>query len=195
MTQGDRLKQARIRAGFKSAAAAARRYSWNKNTYTSNENGNRKLSREAAEEYAQKFRVTLDWLLTGKGNIAARVLLIASKVGAGAEVIPFDEGSSLGEIDPPPSSPPGAFAVLIDGDSQLPKFEPGDVLVCTLEADPQALLYKWAIVDVAESGKRYLKKLQPSSKRGAFTLFSLNAAEMRDVRIERAYRILWHKTA
>ena len=67
----ERLKSARIAAGYDSVADAARAFGWNVNTTASNENGNRTYSRSGAEKYASAYKVSLDWLLTGKGAMKA----------------------------------------------------------------------------------------------------------------------------
>lgn len=69
----ERLQEARRAAGYDTAADAARRFSWNVNTYSSNENGNRAFSRTKAIDYAKAFKVDLEWLLTGKGDIKANL--------------------------------------------------------------------------------------------------------------------------
>lgn len=63
----DRLQEARKEAGYKTATDAARAFGWNENTYRSNENGQRPPSRQAAVKYARAYRVSVDWLLTGRG--------------------------------------------------------------------------------------------------------------------------------
>ena len=65
----ERLRAARKAAGYATAIDAAKAFGWNKNTVTSNENGNRTFSREAAERYANAYHVDLGWLLTGKGDM------------------------------------------------------------------------------------------------------------------------------
>lgn len=65
----DRLRAARKAAGYGTAKEAAEAFGWNKNTVTSNENGNRTFSRESAQRYAAAYRVDLGWLLTGKGDM------------------------------------------------------------------------------------------------------------------------------
>lgn len=63
----DRLIKARAAAGYDSPTAAAKAIrSLNKNTLTSNENGNRAISRKAAELYAKAFGTTAGWLLFGE---------------------------------------------------------------------------------------------------------------------------------
>jgi transcriptional regulator with XRE-family HTH domain len=68
----ERLKAARAAAGYKSAPEAARAFGWNINTTNSNENGNRTFSRTSAEKYARAYKVNLDWLLTGRGQMKAQ---------------------------------------------------------------------------------------------------------------------------
>lgn len=65
----ERLRTARERAGYETAADAARAFGWNQNTVTSNENGNASFGRKAAERYATAYKVDLTWLLTGKGDM------------------------------------------------------------------------------------------------------------------------------
>ena len=80
-----RLQQARERAGYQSAADAARRIrAINQNTLTSNENGNRAISRKMAEVYAQVFNVSAGWLLYGEEPTAERTAVpLVSWVSAG----------------------------------------------------------------------------------------------------------------
>lgn len=63
----ERLRQARIAAGFDTARAAARRHGWSVDTYGSHENGTRGLRNAAALRYARAFKVSAGWLLTGEG--------------------------------------------------------------------------------------------------------------------------------
>lgn len=69
MDMHERLRAAREAAGYSSVAEAARAFGWNVNTTASNENGNRTYSRTGAEKYARAYRVSLDWLLTGRGQM------------------------------------------------------------------------------------------------------------------------------
>lgn len=63
----DRLREARIEAGYKTATDAAKAFGWNENSYRSSENGQRAPGRATAVKYARAFRVAVDWLLTGRG--------------------------------------------------------------------------------------------------------------------------------
>ncbi|MEM6900323.1 MAG: helix-turn-helix transcriptional regulator [Pseudomonadota bacterium] len=65
---GDRLKNAREAAGYSSARSACDAFGWKYPTYVGHENGARGFKGEA-ENYARVFRVSLEWLLTGKGSM------------------------------------------------------------------------------------------------------------------------------
>lgn len=67
-TEVDRLRLARVGAGFISAAAAIRRFGWVKSTTYCHENGLRGLTRHEAKKYARAYSVSIDWLLTGEGT-------------------------------------------------------------------------------------------------------------------------------
>ena len=64
----ERLRQARIEAGFKTLRAACRRFGWNESAYGTHETGHRGITRDAALEYAKAYRVPLDWLISGVGD-------------------------------------------------------------------------------------------------------------------------------
>jgi len=63
---GARLKLARQAAGFRSAKAAAESLGVAYPTYAQHENGTRGIVREA-ELYARRYKVSLDWLMRGRG--------------------------------------------------------------------------------------------------------------------------------
>ncbi|WP_157218697.1 helix-turn-helix domain-containing protein [Flavisphingomonas formosensis] len=59
----ERLRQARIEAGFKSASAAARKFGWGDATYRHHENGTRAYGIDQAQMYGEAFGVSPIWLL------------------------------------------------------------------------------------------------------------------------------------
>lgn len=74
MTPNERLKIAREAAGYENQAAAAAALGISVNTYRQHENDTRNLGgipRDKAPIYARKFKVSLDWLLTGAGDMRA----------------------------------------------------------------------------------------------------------------------------
>lgn len=63
-----RLKAARKDAKYASVGEAAAALGIRYPTYAAHENGSRAFDNAAAALYARRFRVSLDWLLTGKGS-------------------------------------------------------------------------------------------------------------------------------
>ncbi|MBL4838134.1 MAG: hypothetical protein JKY34_11210, partial [Kordiimonadaceae bacterium] len=66
--QKDRLKQARIAAGYASGAEATRSFGWGYEAYKANESGKRKLTSDTAERYGKAYSVKPEWLLYGASH-------------------------------------------------------------------------------------------------------------------------------
>ena len=64
----ERLKIARLRAGFDTAKEAAESLGFPVSTYIGHENGSRGYSAKRAFTYARKFKVPEQWLLYGTGK-------------------------------------------------------------------------------------------------------------------------------
>lgn len=64
----ERLRIARIRAGFETAKEAAEALGFPVSTYLSHENGSRGYPAKKAFTYARKFKVREQWLLYGTGE-------------------------------------------------------------------------------------------------------------------------------
>ncbi len=109
---GLRLKAARKAAGFKTARAAAESLGVPYPTYSQHENGTRGIVREV-DLYTRRFKVSLDWLMRGKGQ--------------GPHVSATAETEVDGEIPParsrrntkPNASFPPRYQTF-DGDTSLP---------------------------------------------------------------------------
>src|SRR5215472_898840 len=71
-TPHERLRTARERAGYLTTTAAAKALGVTLSTYTHHENGTRQFRAPEAVRYATFFRVSVSWLLTGKGPIDGR---------------------------------------------------------------------------------------------------------------------------
>lgn len=65
-TPHQRLKAARIAAGFDSASEAIEKCQWKNSTYRAHENGQNLFSLEQAKLYARAYKVSIEWLFEGK---------------------------------------------------------------------------------------------------------------------------------
>jgi transcriptional regulator with XRE-family HTH domain len=192
-TPNDRLREARFAAGYKDPASAARAMGISTVTYYSHENGTRGLVR-SARRYAEFFRVSLDWLLTGRGAPPGQHgLFIAGHVGAGAEVYPEIDGAAgyaIDQIDAPVRLSRAAVGVWVRGDSMYPAFESGDILVYEEQrTDFSDLIGKRTIVKL-QDGRMFVKRLRRGSTKDFYYLESTNAPPIEDVKIEWAAPIV-----
>ena len=183
----DRLRQAREKARFPSARAAALRFNWKPSTYASHENGQTPVPQKAAEIYARAFKVSPGWILTGEGGGKNQnIVKVMGRIGAGAEISPDEEQvppEGLSEIEVPFPLPDNAIAFEVEGTSMWPRYDPGDVIVClNRERDP-ADLVGWEAAVKTSKGHRYLKRLRPGARRGLFDLESHNDEPIRGVRL------------
>lgn len=64
----ERLRQARLQAGYKTSADFARQNNIFEGTYRSHESGNRGLTRHSAITYAKLLGISVEWLLSGEDN-------------------------------------------------------------------------------------------------------------------------------
>ena len=67
-TMHQRLKEARIKAGYRTATAAIDACGWASSTYRAHENGQNGFKVEDAKLYGEAYRVNPSWLLLGEGN-------------------------------------------------------------------------------------------------------------------------------
>ena len=68
ISMNDRLRDARIAAGFVSATDAIEYYKWKSSTYRAHENGQNNFNAEYATRYGKAYGVSAAWLLLGEGN-------------------------------------------------------------------------------------------------------------------------------
>jgi phage repressor protein C with HTH and peptisase S24 domain len=64
----ERLKEARQKAGYKTATAAIDAFGWSSSTYRAHENGQNGFKPSDAELYGKAYRVSPSWLLLGEGD-------------------------------------------------------------------------------------------------------------------------------
>lgn len=121
---------------------------------------------------------------------------IAGYIGAGGQVS-FDEfaeqirDESMMVPRAPGISGP-LIALLVRGDSMLPKYRDGDIIYIQRQHD--GVLASYIGEDCAvrlTNGETYVKQLAFGSEPGRFSLLSLNAADMVDVEVEWATPVVF----
>jgi phage repressor protein C with HTH and peptisase S24 domain len=188
----ERLKWAREKAGYSSPRAAAIAFGWNENTYKSHENGmrgkkDRPPSEDYVKKYAARFKVDFIWLLTGHGSPARRsVAKVMGRIGAGAEISPeFEQVPSEGlyEIESSVPLPPEMIGFEVVGDSMIPRYDEGDVIICPAPGISLAQVVDGEELAVRTAdGRRFLKKAYRED--GAWRLESHNAKPIQNIQIE-----------
>lgn len=192
----ERLRKARIEAGFENAVDAARAYGWNEATYRSHENGVRGLLRRPAERYAKAFRKPVEWLLLGKGGNGRRqveespdTVPLAGYVGAGAQAHFFSDQGELDQVPAPDGASDSTVAVEIRGDSLGSFFDRWLVYYDDVRRPiTPDLLGKICVVGLAD-GRILIKQIQRSKAKGVFHLLSQAEPPILDVEIEWAARV------
>ncbi|WP_081158278.1 S24 family peptidase [Ensifer aridi] len=154
--RAERLRQARIRAGYQFASDAANALGMVASTYRAHENGQNEFEHSEAEVYGRKFNVDPYWLLSGKerqmaGEGAAppgitdagppNGTIVDNLIGQGKKIPVFGQavggvdgefimnGDVLYEVMAPPilAEVSGAYAVSVSGDSMSPRYEDGEI--------------------------------------------------------------------
>jgi phage repressor protein C with HTH and peptisase S24 domain len=188
----ERLRKARIAAGYDSPTDAARALGIPPPTYLGHENGTTKFTRKAAL-YAKKFNISLDYLVTGRLPKTYNLLVpVIAYVGAGAEVFPVDDharGRGLEMVDPPAGLGDDCVAAKIRGDSMYPLRDGWLVFWCKDQAGvPEECIGQLCVVQVKD-GPLLVKDLRKGSKKGLFSLESWNAPTREDVQLEWASKV------
>ena len=173
----DRLQRARQHAGYATTRAAAAAFGWNPNTYKSHENGKRGIRRDMAERYGRAFGVSPAWILTGENppdfaeqnfklnipRVPTRKIPKISYVAAGSftEISdPYAEGFGEEWVSVDDSDiGPRAFALEVEGESMLPEFKPGEVIII----DPDASIKPgdYVVAKTTKSESATFKKYRP----------------------------------
>lgn len=185
-TRPRRLLHARQAAGFKTAAAAAAHFNWNRNTYFSNENGNAPFSYRAAKQYAAAFGVDPRWLYDGEGapdpdvapQPAARPILapVIGRVGADTEGrVLFASGQEAGDLVPlPPGGTEKAVALRIVGHSMRGVADDGGLIYFEDQRTPPTPdMFGHVVVVETVEGEVLVKRLLRGSRGGRYDLESV----------------------
>jgi transcriptional regulator with XRE-family HTH domain len=164
----ERLRRARLRAGFERATDAARKFGWNYSRYMNYENGVRAIPPKQAILFASAFSVTIDFIYFGKGDIVNRPETMGGVFSTMVRRIPLVQLENMVEIQRIASGlePMLAAAVPVSHDGALPgraifieiqdksmsnhnepvSFEPGDKAMIDLDALPAPADFVLALV-------------------------------------------------
>jgi len=185
----DRLRQARIAAGYGRASDAAARFGWNENTYKSNENGNAPFSFRKAKEYADAFGVRAEWLYDETGPMqpsAEPLVRIIGRVGADADgVVMQTDGQAGWDMAPvPPGGTADAVALEVVGHSMRAIAEDGSLIYFEDQRNPPTpdMIGYYCIVET-EDGRVLFKRLLRGSRSGRYMLESQVGPPIEDVRL------------
>lgn len=191
----DRLRRARIAAGFERTTDAAARFGWNENTYKSNENGNAPFSFKKAKEYAEAFGVRAEWLYDAAGamNDSGDLYVpVIGRVGADADgLVIYTTGDVTGDMAPiPPGGSSESVALEVSGHSMRALAEDGALLYFEDQRTPPTpdMLGYPCIVET-EDGRVLVKRLLKGSKGGVYDLESQVGPTISDVRLRWAAEI------
>jgi hypothetical protein len=185
----DRLRQARIAAGFERASDAAARFGWNDNTYKSNENGNAPFSFRKAREYAEAFGVRAEWLYDATGAMlpgAEPMVRIIGRVGADAEGVVIQSSGQEGYdmVPLPPGGAADAVALEVVGHSMRAIAEDGSLIYFEDQRNPPTpdMVGYYCIVET-EDGRVLFKRLLRGSRPDLYMLESQAGPPIEDVRL------------
>lgn len=146
----DRLIEARKKAGYETAADAARALGVRPPTYYAHENGTSGLRQKVAEQYAKKFKTTAEWLLFGnadpamvgampfENDVAGLPLLGIVQAGHWLEVADVPEGTSypmVPVVRDPRYPHAKQYALQVVGDSIDQDYPDGSIVTCVDFAD------------------------------------------------------------
>lgn len=125
-----------------------------------------------------------------------KMIRIDGIVGAGCQVHPIDD-DGLDDVEAPPGVTDEARALLVRGDSMIPAFYDGDVVIYD-HPRPWGELARYAgeeCVVKTDDGRRAVKVLVPGKDIRRWTLYSYNAEPWVDVLLEWAAPVVWTRRA
>lgn len=194
-----RLRQARIAAGFTLAVDASRAFGWGTSTYGSHENGNRGISRDRILVYANAFHVRPDWLAFGHGagEAVGRTIAIEGYMTSQAKIVKTTqedkETGKITETEMPPGVVGDFVPYRVDGDTNYPAYQNGDILFVQRRPGPPVNYINRDCVVTMPDGECFARRILRGSRVGLFVLMGFNNPPMIDVEVAAAAPIEWIK--
>ena len=151
------------------------------------ESGARRTNTEFLENAAKFLGVAVSDLFV------KRQINVVGYIGAGAEFYAIDDhakGAGIDTIDSPPGCPPNAVAVQVRGESMMPVYFDGDILIYSdRRNDIDTFINTRCVVGLADG--RVLVKIVRRGQEGLYTLSSFNSGLIEDVAIDWCAKIEW----
>lgn len=182
----ERLKRARVEAGYETAQKAAEALGVSYPTYAGHENGSSGFRAATGEHYARRFKVSFEWLMSGRGSMRSkRRATIVGRVGAATDgKVVFAEGQGgLGEVNLPEGASEDSVAVEIEGYSMGFLADGALVFYTQVEQAPTDDMLGLIVIVGLDNGEILLKRLLRGSAPGFYDLESINGPMMRDQRV------------
>lgn len=198
--RAQRLKEARVNRGYRTAAQAARAHLWNVNSYSSNENGNAPYSFVKAKKYGDAFGVRAEWLYDGAPPISdielreAREVFVPviGRVGADSSgAVLFATGQDTGDLVPlPPGGTHKAVALQVCGHSMCGLADDGGLIYFEDQrTHPSEDMLGEVVVVETEADEVLVKRLLRGSRRGFYDLESIAGPTRKDCKLRWAAHI------
>jgi len=161
----DRLKQARAKFYANPTEAAVAIREINRNTLTSNENGNRSISRKMAEVYAKHFDVSAGWILYGETEapgVASLSVPLVSWISAGGldETAIIDDMDHVSYVEGHGLDPSGDWIALRVEGRSMDKISPQDSIIFVNRNEKSLVPNACYIIGDGNGGATY-KRFRP----------------------------------
>lgn len=164
---------------------AAEKFGMSRSGYVKLERGERGLKDDMIAKAARIYGVPNSEIL-GDTELGDRDIPVMGRIGAGGDIDPDFEQvppEGLYSVSVPFPLPGDMMALEVVGDSQLPRYESGDIIVVWKEQRRPTEAFLGAEVAVLTgNGRRFLKTLQRSGK--LYNLLSWNARPIENVAIK-----------
>ena len=188
-TAAERLRAARVAAGYDSIASAARAFGFHKQNLADHEAGRRGIDVDAADRYAKAFRVDPAWLLLGGATRKPKpsgMVPIIGRVGADNEGrVLLSTGQASGDQAPiPPGGSNRSAALEVDGHSMHGWADHGSLIYFEEQhTTPTSDHIGKVVVVELEGGEVLVKRLLKGDDRHVWDLESISGPTLQNRRI------------
>jgi transcriptional regulator with XRE-family HTH domain len=155
--------------------------------YTSDlEKGKRRFNGDLIDRFSQALQIEPQDLFKHPTRSPDRPIMIIGNVSAGAEGF-WEDDYAIGAGEPLDALDPSEhIALRVEGDSMVPRFNPGEILVFGTARDPLSLIGRECMVKLKADKRKLVKILRRGSKPGLWDLHSVNTnhAPIEDVALD-----------